>query len=120
MPIAKLRKDLSHAIMVTTLLLVVGLLLTFARSKTFQKIANVFDITYFLILGLMGCFMLFMWFGTDHELCRDNYNLLWALPTHLIAVFYVQKKCHVYKKILRSYRSACTGVLSSGKYFPRS
>jgi hypothetical protein len=77
---------------VTTLLLVFGLLLTFARSKKIQKITNVFDITYFLILGLMGTFMLFMWFGTDHELCRDNYNLLWALPTHLIAIFYLQKK----------------------------
>lgn len=91
-PIAAEKGFVLTPTVVTTLLLVFGLLLTFARSKKFQKITNVFDITYFLILGLMGSFMLFMWFGTDHELCSDNYNLLWALPTHLIAVFYLQKK----------------------------
>ncbi len=82
-------------IMATIAILLMGIILLFTRS---QKIANVFDITYFLLLGLVGSFMLFMWFGTDHELCRDNYNLLWALPTHLIAVFYVQKNAR-FKKI---------------------
>jgi hypothetical protein len=24
-----------------------------------------------------------MWFGTNHVMARENYNLLWALPTHL-------------------------------------
>jgi hypothetical protein len=52
----------------------------------------VFDIGYFLILGLMGCFMLFMWFGTDHELCRDNFNVIWALPTHVLMAFFILKK----------------------------
>lgn len=86
--------------LVTTIgLLVVGILLTFGKSRWMTRVANVFDIGYFLILGLMGCFMLFMWFGTDHELCRDNYNLIWALPTHIIMAFFVLKKT----KITRVY-----------------
>lgn len=75
-------------IIVTVAILLLGIVLLFTKT---QKIANVFDITYFLLLGLMGSFMLFMWFGTDHDLCRDNYNLLWALPTHVVGVFFVQK-----------------------------
>jgi len=42
-----------------------------------------FDISFFFILGLLGCFMLFMWFGTDHQSCSWNRNLFWALPTHI-------------------------------------
>jgi hypothetical protein len=76
----------------TTLLLLTGGILLFLRLPWARHFANVFDIAYFLILGLMGCFMLFMWFGTDHELCRDNFNLLWALPTHVVMSFFILKK----------------------------
>ncbi len=44
----------------------------------------------FLLLfltGFIGCFILVMWFGTDHQACQNNYNLLWALPTNLILAF---------------------------------
>jgi hypothetical protein len=40
-----------------------------------------------LITGLLGCLMLFMWLGTDHQACQDNFNVLWALPTNLLIVF---------------------------------
>ena len=40
-----------------------------------------------LVTGLLGCLILVMWFGTNHEGCRDNYNVLWALPTNLILAF---------------------------------
>ena len=82
----------------TTILLVAGVILLFLRSPRAQGVANVFDIGYFLILGLLGCFMLFMWFGTDHELCRDNFNLLWALPTHVVMSFFILKKRPFVKK----------------------
>lgn len=40
-----------------------------------------------IVTGLLGALMLFMWFGTDHESCRDNWNILWCLPTNLILPF---------------------------------
>jgi hypothetical protein len=40
-----------------------------------------------LVTGLLGCLMLFMWLGTDHQACQDNFNILWALPTNLLVVF---------------------------------
>lgn len=39
------------------------------------------------VTGALGCLMLFMWFGTDHQACQDNYNILWALPTNLVFAF---------------------------------
>jgi hypothetical protein len=92
----------------TSILLVTGIILLFLKSQWAQGFANVFDIAYFLILGLMGCFMLFMWFGTDHELCRDNYNLLWALPTHVVMSFFILKKRPFVKKYF-----GITAVLSA-------
>jgi hypothetical protein len=45
----------------------------------------------FFLTGLLGIFLLFMWFGTDHRVCRWNYNLLWAFPFNLIFSFFVQR-----------------------------
>ena len=37
--------------------------------------------------GLLGCLILVMWFGTNHQTCANNFNLLWLLPTNLILAF---------------------------------
>ncbi|MFI5196143.1 MAG: DUF4105 domain-containing protein [Chitinophagales bacterium] len=41
--------------------------------------------------SLLGCLILVMWFYTDHQGCRDNFNLLWCLPTNLIIAFFNPK-----------------------------
>ena len=35
-----------------------------------------------------------MWFGTEHAMCKNNFNLLWALPTHLPIAFLLFNKKH--------------------------
>jgi hypothetical protein len=45
-----------------------------------------------IITGLLGWFMLLMWLGTDHRICENNLNLLWALPTNLFAAFAPMRK----------------------------
>lgn len=45
-----------------------------------------------IVTGLLGCLMLFMWLGTDHQSCRNNFNVLWALPTNLIIPFVKREK----------------------------
>lgn len=52
-----------------------------------RKLGRVMSFFFLLLTGLIGCFILVMWFGTDHQSCRDNFNLLWALPTNLIIAF---------------------------------
>jgi hypothetical protein len=37
-----------------------------------------------LVTGLLGVLVLVMWFGTNHQTCADNYNLLWLLSTNLV------------------------------------
>ncbi len=39
------------------------------------------------ITGLLGCLMVVMWLGTDHQGCQNNYNILWALPTNIFMAF---------------------------------
>ncbi len=40
------------------------------------------------ISGLLGCLMLFMWVGTDHGACRQNWNILWAVPLNVLAAYF--------------------------------
>ncbi|MBO9572851.1 MAG: DUF4105 domain-containing protein [Chitinophagaceae bacterium] len=73
----------------TMLLCIIISILSFFKSNNALKIL---DFIYFFILGALGFFLLFMWFGTDHQLCANNYNLLWALPTHLPVSFFILSK----------------------------
>ena len=50
-----------------------------------------FDTFFFLSVGLLGSFMMFMWFGTDHQACSWNRNLFWALPTHIVFAFLIPR-----------------------------
>lgn len=77
---------------VFSLLLVIIAALSFVRAKWGNVTVSVFDFLFFFILGLAGILLLFMWFGTDHKVCRDNFNLLWALPTNLVMAFFVHSK----------------------------
>lgn len=40
-----------------------------------------------LVTGLLGVLIVFMWLGTNHQTCSNNFNLLWALPTNLFFMF---------------------------------
>lgn len=78
--------------LVFTLLLVIILVLSFLQGKWARAVIAVFDFLLFFILGLAGVLLLFMWFGTDHRVCQDNYNLFWALPTNVVLAFFVGTK----------------------------
>ena len=71
---------------VIALLTILGL--TVPRLRILGKIMS--SILLF-ITGLLGVFFLFMWFGTDHQSCQNNYNVLWALPTNGLLVFWKPK-----------------------------
>lgn len=43
------------------------------------------DAVLFGVVGLAGLILAGIWFGTDHSAAVNNYNVLWALPTHLVA-----------------------------------
>jgi hypothetical protein len=77
---------------VFSLLLAIILVISFIKSKWAIATINIFDFLFFFILGLAGVLLLFMWFGTDHKVCQNNYNLVWALPTNVVMAFFVHSK----------------------------
>lgn len=75
-----------------SVLLLLAVLLSFGRKQWAMATVKGFDFVLFLLSGLVGFLLVFMWTGTDHALCANNYNLLWALPTNALAAFFVHKK----------------------------
>jgi hypothetical protein len=77
------------------LLLTLGICIATIAGFIFSKSAKLHKrlINFWLLLtGLIGTFMLVMWLATDHQACRGNWNILWALPTNLIAFFTASRK----------------------------
>ncbi len=71
--------------------IICGLLavLYLSPNKRAQAIGRFMDSFLLYLTGLLGLLLLFMWWGTDHKMTKDNYNLLWALPTNIIAVLFL-------------------------------
>jgi hypothetical protein len=67
-------------------------LLTVLKPKGAARFLRVFDISFFLILGLVGLLLLVLWIIRVDDVCRNNWNLLWALPTHLPVAFVVARQ----------------------------
>lgn len=74
------------------LLLIVIALLGFSKSTAIKKFIQGFDGILFFLTGFAGIMMVVMWFGTEHTVCRNNYNLLWAWPTHALLAFFVNSR----------------------------
>jgi len=82
----KTKSGLTPIIVFGVLFLIVAVLSFLTRSK-WNLFFKIFDYFFFFALGVIGILILFMWFGTDHAMCKNNFNLLWALPTHLLVAF---------------------------------
>jgi hypothetical protein len=77
--------------------IVFGIFLAFASFITWRdwkrkKPSKWFDVSLFLMIGLIGILLFLLWTMTDHKAAAKNFNLLWALPTHVIAAFALMKK----------------------------
>lgn len=77
-------------------LFILGLLAILIGYKTYKdhrehRALNWLDTTLLLSTGVIGLFVSFLWFGTDHIATKWNYNLLWAFPFHIFAAFAVTK-----------------------------
>ena len=81
----------------TSPLFVMGLLgllilyITYRDHKN-DKRSRYLDASLFLITGLIGVFLLLLWFATDHSTTKNNYDLLWAFPFSLVFVAAILKK----------------------------
>jgi hypothetical protein len=71
-----------------------GLLIIFITYRDFkEKTRNRYlDALIFFFTGLIGVFLLLLWFATDHTATANNYNLLWAFPISLFLILVIAKK----------------------------
>lgn len=93
------KNTLKHPFFIFTCLFVFLSYLTFSKNTPLRKILFSLDGLFFFLTGVLGLLLIFMWVGTDHYMCKDNYNLLWSWPLNVVMAFYT----HTEKKWARLY-----------------
>jgi len=73
------------------------LALLFTGTITYIDLKNgtrslILDFLVFFVPGLIGFFILFLWFLTDHTATALNLNLLWAFPLNVPMAFYLLRR----------------------------
>ena len=86
------------------LVIAVGLSFYDLRRK---KLSRWFDLIVFGTLGFLGLLLFLLWTATDHAAAAWNFNLLWALPTHVFALVIYRKKSAPF---LKKYFLIVTGL----------
>ncbi|WP_242206336.1 lipoprotein N-acyltransferase Lnb domain-containing protein [Aestuariivivens insulae] len=81
----------------TSPLFVFGVLGVFILWLTYKDFKNKkrtlwLDVLLFSITGIIGVFILLLWFATDHTGTHQNYNLLWAFALNLLVIPQLLKK----------------------------
>lgn len=94
-------------------------LMHFALRKKLPVTLGGLDGLIFFLTGALGILLIFMWVATDHSMTKDNYNLLWAWPTHIIISFFI----HSRKPWVRYYflltAAGCLVVLGVWAFIPQ-
>ena len=75
-----------------TMFLMLAAFLVYFIERRRQTHFYKFDFFVFLIAGLFGVFFICLWAFTTHYSVPKNMNMLWLMPTHLIAAFLLIKK----------------------------
>lgn len=89
---AQKRNAFADPIFIFTCLLLLIIFLTFSKSNFIKRILDAMDGFLLFLTGLLGILFIVMWIGTDHLMTKDNYNLLWAWPTNVVAAFFIHSK----------------------------
>ncbi len=82
------------------ILFFIVLIISIVEIKKKTKYKGI-DFGMYLLLGIVGILLLFMWFGTDHTPTKWNLNILWAFPSHIwFAFVYLKNKK---KNLIKNY-----------------
>ena len=80
---------INWALMLTSLLAI--LTIAGLTVKRLHMLGRIMSSLLLVVTGLLGVLILVMWFATDHQGCRDNFNILWCLPTNIVIAFFNPK-----------------------------
>ncbi|MBL7930436.1 MAG: DUF4105 domain-containing protein [Bacteroidia bacterium] len=89
------------------LVFVVIAALSFYPKTRSTKLWLAFDFIFFMVLGLLGLLLCTLWIVRIDDVCRNNYNLLWALPLHIVTCVLVILKP---KKWISTYFKIIVGL----------
>jgi hypothetical protein len=106
-------------LVVFSILFVIIFLTGLWNNKFARSFLQGFDGIFFFLTGALGILLIFMWTGTDHSMCRNNFNLLWAWPPHFIMAFFVNSKKRWVKKYFGFTAIAMTVVLLAWFFLPQ-
>lgn len=73
------------------IVLLLSVLVTYVNIKRGRKFWW-FDRLLFGLVGFLGVVIAFQWFGSDHIIMGNNYNLIWTHPIHIIAAILLTVK----------------------------
>lgn len=99
-----------------TSLLIFFILLGISKNKNIQMILAGLDGLLFFLTGALGILLIFMMTGTDHSMTKNNFNILWTWPTHILISFFINSN----KKWVRIYfmiTAACLVLLLMAWFF---
>lgn len=89
------------------------------RNRYANAILALGDFMLFFLSGAVGLLLVFMWTGTDHQVCRNNLNLLWALPSHSVAAFFIRKSGRRASSYFLFTAVASVGLLLAWYFLPQ-
>lgn len=113
------KNNLTHPLFIFACLFVLIAFLSFSKNTFVQRILFSFDGMLLFITGFLGFLLLFMWFGTDHSMTKNNYNLLWAWPINVLPAFYMHSHKKWVRKYLIVYSVFCIGVVGMWFFLPQ-
>ena len=92
----RIKKSIPWPLIATLLLLIVTIFINLKQNKA----TRIFNKTLIIISGILGFFLLFMWFGTNHGATRDNWNIMWLNPILIFYLIIVNYKWSKWIKLL--------------------
>ena len=109
---------LFHPLTVFMVFFVLSVYVSYRDLKR-SRLSLYFDGFLFTILGLLGICLLLLWIATSHQAAAKNFNLLWALPTHLIAVMALARRPQWLEKYFLGVAILCVLLLLAWAVLPQ-
>ncbi len=86
------------------------------KNKYFKWI----DVLYFSVISVLGLFLMFLWFLSDHKAAAMNLNVLWAWPLYLIGIILLfTKRKELIAKFFKSHFFLGAAVVAMWFFLPQ-
>ncbi|MBK3518091.1 Lnb N-terminal periplasmic domain-containing protein [Carboxylicivirga marina] len=69
------------------LLFVLSALVAYVEIKRKRPLL-ILNRLFFLLTGVVGCLIFFLWFLSRHSVTGENFNMLWAIPFNVFVAFF--------------------------------